>query len=248
MLFIVGYPAHCCVRCLQSAATSGTDCSCSEQLRGTPRLRSHVQSYQPADPTRRQTSDAGARPRAHEAAPTTFAGLRRHSPNCLTRSRSDDLNVRVSLGETLFARFHLMMQRRFGAGLDRGEACIGRAVKSEIRRRPWWIVPFLQIGRYATYWCRMSASTYRSRSRTTPTSTLRRRDSTFVRAYTVSGRRRRFDATMILTEDRIVDYLGTHQHLAVDPDLTVDEDGGLVLASERNGSTKASRSATAHRT
>ena len=30
---------------------------------------------------------------------------------------------------------------------------------------------------------------------------------------------------------RVVDYLGTHQHLAVDIDLSVDERGGIRLRS-----------------
>jgi hypothetical protein len=55
---------------------------------------------------------------------------------------------------------------------------------------------------------------------------------TFVRSYDIRGRRRRFDATMIAHDGRIVDYLGTHQHLAVDLDLSVDEEGGLVLRSD----------------
>src|ERR1700756_4442320 len=44
---------------------------------------------------------------------------------------------------------------------------------------------------------------------------------------------RRFDAYMIFSQQRgrIVDYLGTHQHLAVDIDLSVDERGGLRLRS-----------------
>jgi hypothetical protein len=44
---------------------------------------------------------------------------------------------------------------------------------------------------------------------------------------------RRFDAYMIFSEQhrRIVDYLGTHQHLAVDIDLSVDKRGGLLLRS-----------------
>jgi hypothetical protein len=44
---------------------------------------------------------------------------------------------------------------------------------------------------------------------------------------------RRFDAYMIYSQQRsrIVDYLGTHQHLAVDIDLDVDERGGLRLRS-----------------
>jgi hypothetical protein len=44
---------------------------------------------------------------------------------------------------------------------------------------------------------------------------------------------RRFDAYMIYSDDRgrIVDYLGTHQHLAVDIDISVDEKGGIKLRS-----------------
>jgi hypothetical protein len=44
---------------------------------------------------------------------------------------------------------------------------------------------------------------------------------------------RRFDAYMIFSAQRgrIVDYLGTHQHLAVDIDLSVDARGGLCLRS-----------------
>ena len=42
---------------------------------------------------------------------------------------------------------------------------------------------------------------------------------------------RRFDAYMIYSRERrcIVDYLGTHQHLAVDVELSVDAMGGLKL-------------------
>jgi hypothetical protein len=48
-----------------------------------------------------------------------------------------------------------------------------------------------------------------------------------------STRTRRFDAYMVYSEKRgrIVDYLGSHEHLAVDIDMTVDEDGGLRLRS-----------------
>ncbi|WP_460801778.1 DUF4166 domain-containing protein [Microbacterium sp. GXF6406] len=57
---------------------------------------------------------------------------------------------------------------------------------------------------------------------------------TFVRTMRVGHRRRRrFDATMIYSAagGRIVDYLGTHQHLAVDLDLSVTPDGSLRLTS-----------------
>ena len=48
-----------------------------------------------------------------------------------------------------------------------------------------------------------------------------------------TARRRRFDAYMILSEERgcIVDCLGTHQHLAVDIEMSVTPEGGMRLRS-----------------
>lgn len=138
-----------------------------------------------------------------------------------------------ALGEAQFARLHPMLQRRFGVGLDRGEACIGLGVMSEIRRGPWWTVPFLQVGRLRNILVPDVGDDVPFTIENYPyLDPFGRETVTFVREYTVGGRRRRFDATMILVGDRIVDYLGTHQHLAVDLDLTVDEGGGLLLTSD----------------
>ena len=138
-----------------------------------------------------------------------------------------------ALGAEEFARLHPMMQRRFGVGLGRGEACIGRGVMTEIRRGPWWTVPFLQIGRLRNILVPDVGVDVLFTIENYPyLDPFGRETVTFVREYAVDGRRRRFDATMILAGDRIVDYLGTHQHLAVDLDLTVSEDGGLLLTSD----------------
>lgn len=138
-----------------------------------------------------------------------------------------------ALGEAQFARLHPMLQRRFGVGLDHGEACIGHGVMSEIRRGPWWTVPFLQIGRLRNILVPDVGFDVPFTIENFPyLDPFGRETVTFVREYTVGRRRRRFDATMILVGDRIVDYLGTHQHLAVDLDLTVDEGGGLLLTSD----------------
>lgn len=137
-----------------------------------------------------------------------------------------------------FARLHPMMQRRFGVGLDAGEACIGTGVMSVIRRGPWWTVPFLQFGRLRNILVPdvgrdvpFVIENYPYRD------ALGRETVTFVRSYEVPRRRAgarpvRFDATMVLDEGRVLDYLGTHQHLAVDLDLEVDDRGGLVLRSD----------------
>jgi hypothetical protein len=56
----------------------------------------------------------------------------------------------------------------------------------------------------------------------------------FVRTFDLRpGRRRRFDAAMVWSAARggIVDFLGTHHHLAVDLTARVDEHGGLRLLS-----------------
>lgn len=134
---------------------------------------------------------------------------------------------------TDFRRLHPMMQRRFGVGLEAGEACIGRGTMSSIRRGPWWTVPFLQVGRLRNILIPDTGVDVPFVIENFPyRDPFGRETVTFVREYTVGGRRRRFDATMILDEGRIVDYLGTHQHLAVDLDLKVDERGGLVLTSD----------------
>jgi Domain of unknown function (DUF4166) len=48
-----------------------------------------------------------------------------------------------------------------------------------------------------------------------------------------ANRQRRFDAYMIYSEQRsrLIDYLGAHQHLAVDIELHVTPNGGLCLRS-----------------
>jgi hypothetical protein len=137
-----------------------------------------------------------------------------------------------ALGED-FLRLHPMMRRRFRVGLDSGEACIGRGVMDEIRRGPWWTVPFLQIGRLRNILVPDTGTRVPFVIANYPyRDPLGRETVTFVREYTVGAHRRRFDATMILDGGRVLDYLGTHQHLAVELDLRVDERGGLLLTSD----------------
>lgn len=137
-----------------------------------------------------------------------------------------------ALGED-FGRLHPMMQRRFGVGLDSGYACIGIGVMSRIRRGPWWTVPFLWFGTFRNI---LIPDTGTNVSFTVHNYPYRdpfgRETVTFVREYSVRAKPSRFDATMILSRGCILDYLGTHQHLAVDLDLTVDPDGALHLTSD----------------
>jgi hypothetical protein len=132
-----------------------------------------------------------------------------------------------------FARLHPMLQRRFGVGLDAGYACVGTGVMSSIRRGPWWTVPFLYIGRFRNILIPDHGDDVPFTIENYPyLDPFGRETVTFVREYRVRARPSRFDATMVLDGDRVVDYLGTHQHLAVDLDLTVDADGSLHLRSD----------------
>lgn len=138
-----------------------------------------------------------------------------------------------AMGPT-FEQLHPMLRRRFGVGLDAGYACVGRGTMASIRRGPWWTVPFLQIGRMRNILVPdvgknipFTIENYPYRDE------LGRETVTFVREYDIRGRTRRFDATMIFSDARgiVVDYLGTHQHLAVDLDLDAGAGGSLHLTS-----------------
>jgi hypothetical protein len=131
-----------------------------------------------------------------------------------------------------FARLSPMMQKRFGVGLDSGYACVGTGVMSRIRRGPWWVVPFLQIGKLRNILIPDVGQNVPFTIENYPyRDPFGRETVTFVREYRVRKKPSRFDATMILEHGRVLDYLGTHQHLAVDLDLRVEKDGSLSLTS-----------------
>jgi len=142
----------------------------------------------------------------------------------------------VAMGDD-FDRLHPMLQKRFGVSLAGGYACVGRGVMTRIRRGPWFTVPFLHIGRirnilapYPGEHVPFTVENYPYRD------PFGRETVTFVRTFHYPRRPHRpgrFDATMILGADgRIVDYLGTHQHLAVDLELRAEPDGSLRLRSD----------------
>jgi hypothetical protein len=132
-----------------------------------------------------------------------------------------------------FERLHPQIQRRFGFSSADGVASIGTGVMDELWHGRFYTLPFLYLGA----WRRImfpeqgvnvpfTIQNYAYRDR------FDRETVTWVRKFQ-TRRPRRFDATMILSPERgkIVDYLGTHQHLAVDIELAVDERGGLRLRS-----------------
>jgi Domain of unknown function (DUF4166) len=132
-----------------------------------------------------------------------------------------------------FDRLHPEIQRRFGFDSHDGIASIGRGVMDEVWRGALFTVPFLYIGTWRRI---MFPETGRHIPFTIENYAFvdryGRETVTWLRTFQ-TRRQRRFDAYMIYSEPRgkIIDYLGSHEHLAVDIDLAVDDQGGLRLQS-----------------
>jgi hypothetical protein len=132
-----------------------------------------------------------------------------------------------------FQRLHPMIQRRFGFSSGDGIASIGRGVMEEVWRGLPYTLPFLYVGTWRRIMFPETGKDIRFTIENYAfVDEFGRETVTWVRTFD-SSRRRRFDAYMIFSEqrNRIVDFLGTHEHLAVDIDLRVDEKGGLRLRS-----------------
>ena len=132
-----------------------------------------------------------------------------------------------------FNRLHPEIQRRFGFSSADNVAAVGRGVMEEIWKGRFYTLPFLYLGTWRRI---MFPETGRNIPFTIENYALvdrfGRETVTWLRTLE-SSRTRRFDAYMIYSDarGRIIDYLGTHEHLAVDIDLSVDEQGGLRLRS-----------------
>jgi hypothetical protein len=131
-----------------------------------------------------------------------------------------------------FDRLHPKMQWRFGFSSADGTCQIGAGVMDEVWRGPWWTLPFLLLGSSRRV-------LFPSRGTNVPFTVSNyayvdgfgRETITWARRFKMKNRYRAFDATMILSESRgvIIDYLGTHQHLAVDIRCSVDDMGAMCI-------------------
>lgn len=139
---------------------------------------------------------------------------------------------RLALGAD-FDRLHPRLQRRFGFSSADGVACVGRGTMERVWHRPGFTRPFLALGARRHILVRgtghdvpFTIENYAYRD------SFGRETVTFARTFWF-GTVQHWDATMIYSPERsvIVDYLGTHQHLAVDLHMSVDARGGLLIRS-----------------
>jgi hypothetical protein len=132
-----------------------------------------------------------------------------------------------------FDKLHPQIQRRFSLHSSSGIASIGTGVMEELWHGAPYTLPFLYVGTWRSImfpeYGRNVPFTIQNYAYTDP---FGRETVTWVRTF-AARKTRRFDAYMIYSEQRgcIVDYLGTHQHLAVDLELRVTDSGGLRIRS-----------------
>jgi hypothetical protein len=135
---------------------------------------------------------------------------------------------RLALGPE-FERLHPQMQRRLDVSSQGGFACRGRGVMEKIWHGPFYVVPVLYLGSWRRVLFPDSATdvsftidNYAYADR------FGRETVTWNRTFHFP-RPRRYDATFVYSRRRrgIVEYLGTHQHLATDLEIGVTERGGI---------------------
>ena len=132
-----------------------------------------------------------------------------------------------------FDRLHPRLQRRFGFCSADGIACVGRGTMDRVWHGRGFTRPFLALGARRHILVRgtgrdipFTIENYAYRD------SFGRETVTFARTFWF-GTPQRWDATMTYCPERstIIDYLGTHQHLAVDLHMSADAQGGLLIRS-----------------
>ncbi|NEB06049.1 DUF4166 domain-containing protein [Streptomyces sp. SID13726] len=140
---------------------------------------------------------------------------------------------RTAMGPA-FDRLHPQLQRRFSVGLVSGEACTGHGVMDRVWHGRAFVKPFLALGATRNILVPRAGRGVPFVIENVPyLDSFGRETVTFVRTFQLPGRPRRFDAQMVLGPkgDRVLDYLGTHQHLASDLHFHAEPDGSLLIRS-----------------
>lgn len=126
------------------------------------------------------------------------------------------------------------MQQRFGLSSKSGQFMLGRGKMEKIWNGGLHTIPFLYTGTFRNI---MFPETGRNIPFTIENyaylDNFGRETVTWIRQFYFKNKVRHFDATMIYSESqqKIIDYLGTKQHLAVDIDMKVNPDGSVTIQS-----------------
>lgn len=133
-----------------------------------------------------------------------------------------------------FAKLHPQIQKRFGFASEDHVASVGKGIMEHVWYGKWFTLPFLAIGTWRNIMFPQSGKQIPfTIENYAYQDSFGRETVTWIRSYQFPKRVRHFDATMIYSEQKgkIIDYLGTHQHLAVEIDMYAAENGGIGLRS-----------------
>lgn len=133
-----------------------------------------------------------------------------------------------------FGRLHPRMRERFGLCSADGIANIGTGTMDRVERGSTLTVPFLRLGATRNL-------LFPDQGRAIPFTVANyayrdpfgRETVTWHRTFNFQRRRRVFAAAMVYSPRRrtIVDYLGSHHHVATDLGCWVDDEGGMNFTS-----------------
>lgn len=167
-----------------------------------------------------------------------MTGMAAATPPGTTSSPSPSPASPASIFRTVmgadFDGLHPELRRRFSVGLASGQACTGRGVMDRVWHGRGLVKPFLALGGTRNILVPREGRNVPFTIENVPYADgFGRETVTFVRTFDLPGRPRRFDAQMVLSPkgDRVLDYLGTHQHLASDLHFAAEPDGSLLIRS-----------------
>ena len=131
-----------------------------------------------------------------------------------------------------FGRLHPRIQERLSISVASGTACMATGVMARIWHGSALTVPFLYLGASRNILFPEQAANVPFTIENWPYLDRAGRETvSFTRTFELPHRRRRFDASMVFdpASARLVDYLGTHQHLAAELRLRAAADGALLI-------------------
>lgn len=133
-----------------------------------------------------------------------------------------------------FEKLHPMMQKRFSISTASGLCMVGKGTMDRIWNGGLHTLPFLSLGTKRNIMFPESGNNIPfTIENYAYTDSYGRETVAWIRQFYFRNVLRNFDATMVLSHEdgRIIDYLGTKQHLAVDISMRVNSNGGLTILS-----------------
>lgn len=135
-----------------------------------------------------------------------------------------------------FQRLHPKIRSQYGISSQSQAAYVGSGVMNTIWRGKWYMVPFLHLGSTRRILFPETGRNIRFEIRNYAYSdSFGRETVTWKRTFWFPDTTREFDEFFVFSESRNTPilYAGTHQHLSVDLNFSVDDDRALVVTTGR---------------